>query len=610
MKNIKKLTVIFFYIFCTLFSALAVNLEPKQDEKTGKWGYINPQSSFWEIKPKYEAADEFLTPINNDACAIVAVKGKYFLINTQGNAVGKGKYDSITPLDNKYGLKIVNGGKSGVMDFTGKVVIEPMYDDIKYFRSLPFYGSFLTIKKSGGKTTKGLVTSEGEIFLSPSFEFIMPFNDRELQFVVKKPEEETAYVIRVWDGKKSFENIPVEKVGSLTHVKGEYTRSNFYLDGDENQIYAFDDHGNQVIVDVIAKGDYTYVQRKVDNKWDLEKGNTYDIYDSKGHLIATSASEFVEQRGNYLLCGNQALDTEGKATPMTHTKDIIFLKDDSDRKWVRLDNNNNPSGEPYDSIIQAKRGLKTLRNGKWGVISWNGNVMDETFTEEPRRVGGYTLYCYKSFIDNNVGLLSSEMEELLPPVYKELKDISDFQDKEGNDVKLLIGTDKNGNKAVYNLRKENWITPFVKNLRNTLDWKIFYAEDGGKVTTYDYEGNVLTGDPKLTLSSLHISSDRQRFVWQVNYEDCPEEEYKVEFEVLDLKGNPLRVGGRPLIISATSVTQKAEKQEGSWYGETYCMDAIPDYNKHLLRLVVKDTKGRKLSLKDDRTIDFQKQSRR
>lgn len=75
-------------------SAWADGLTPKQDEKKGKWGYVDA-SGEWVIKPKYDSADPFVNGLGK-----VSKSGKWGVLNEAGKLRLPCKYTLVYCLDN------------------------------------------------------------------------------------------------------------------------------------------------------------------------------------------------------------------------------------------------------------------------------------------------------------------------------------------------------------------------------------------------------------------------------------------------------------------------------------------------------------------------------
>lgn len=101
-------------------------------EKDDKWGYIDTKGK--EVIPaKYELAHSFINGVG-----AVSIDGKIGLIDTEGNWISS-KYDDMKRIN--YGLYAISkDDKWGIIDSTGKVLLEPTYDDI--------HGEVLTMRES------------------------------------------------------------------------------------------------------------------------------------------------------------------------------------------------------------------------------------------------------------------------------------------------------------------------------------------------------------------------------------------------------------------------------------------------------------------------------
>lgn len=184
-----------------LFPLLAVaqSLEIKPDKK-GRLGYFDSDGNK-VISCQYEEADPFVNGV-----ARVRKNGKYGLINEKGKPIGGLKYtvmdeyantghyivcdggseakpkDKISTRAN-LPVKIfkgstyypVKGGKWGVIDAQGNVLIKPEYDEL----SNPINGAIYVSK--GGKL--GFYNEDMELVLKPTYPFMGAFNNQGLCWV-------------------------------------------------------------------------------------------------------------------------------------------------------------------------------------------------------------------------------------------------------------------------------------------------------------------------------------------------------------------------------------------------------------------------------------------
>lgn len=185
--------------------AQGISLEPRQDSKKPLWGYVNPSTGKWVVKPRYTEAEPFrqgadgkpralvakgnlkgflgvdgnplgagivfesIEPMMAGNNLIVSVKGKKGIVSPDGVYLHKPELTEISPLGDE-GYVITLKGKKGIISPDGQSVVEPLYSDIDTSEE----GVFIVNK--GGK--KGLLSRNGEMLLQPSkFEDITRLNN-------------------------------------------------------------------------------------------------------------------------------------------------------------------------------------------------------------------------------------------------------------------------------------------------------------------------------------------------------------------------------------------------------------------------------------------------
>lgn len=211
----------FLFSLFLLFPLLAMSqsLEIKPDKK-GRLGYFDSDGNK-VISCQYEEAEPFMNGV-----ARVRKNGKYGLINENGKAIGGLKYivmdeyantgyyivceggseakpkDKI-PTRANISTKIfkgstyhpIKGGKWGIIDTKGNVLIKPEYDEL----SNPINGAIYVNK--GGKF--GFYDENMELVLKPTYNFIGAFNNQGLCWV-KNGGKFTGYYVK--GGKMSVIN--------------------------------------------------------------------------------------------------------------------------------------------------------------------------------------------------------------------------------------------------------------------------------------------------------------------------------------------------------------------------------------------------------------------
>lgn len=74
-------------ILSSQLSAIAQNVQPRQDAKKGTWGYSNAEGK-WVLKPKFETASPFEKQPGDRLLSTVSAKGLIGFVDENGKLVG------------------------------------------------------------------------------------------------------------------------------------------------------------------------------------------------------------------------------------------------------------------------------------------------------------------------------------------------------------------------------------------------------------------------------------------------------------------------------------------------------------------------------------------
>lgn len=133
------------------------------------------------------------------------------LIDNLGNTVMSGNYDSFEKLQNSHLYKVASGNKKGIIDLSGKLNVDPIYDDIdctddnfiilkkdgkygfviNYKHIPPTFDKIVFMQKNLGVVVvrkgnlNGFVTTQGQI-IQPVYENISRFGSNGHAFVERK----------------------------------------------------------------------------------------------------------------------------------------------------------------------------------------------------------------------------------------------------------------------------------------------------------------------------------------------------------------------------------------------------------------------------------------
>lgn len=155
---------------CGAMVARAQMLTPRQDDKKGRWGYVD-SSKEWIIKPKWDEAREFFNTPGIGPRAIVRSKDKYNLIDERGKNVGD-SYQAMQLVDGEKLLLIKDGKRWGAMDLEGRKTMKAAYDSL-----VPLGHSAFMAQQKG---LWGIVNTYGDVIHKIEYSDVTPMANGDL----------------------------------------------------------------------------------------------------------------------------------------------------------------------------------------------------------------------------------------------------------------------------------------------------------------------------------------------------------------------------------------------------------------------------------------------
>lgn len=144
-------------------------------KKNGKWALIDSEEkAITEFMFEDILLDEYDTCINNGL--IFAKKdGKYYIVNEKGEKVSENGFEKAYPFMGDEPAAVCVKGKWGFVDTTGKMVIEPEYDNAKSFSN-----GLAPVCKG---ESWGYINSDKEYRIKSQFSDCLPFSDNGIAAV-------------------------------------------------------------------------------------------------------------------------------------------------------------------------------------------------------------------------------------------------------------------------------------------------------------------------------------------------------------------------------------------------------------------------------------------
>ena len=433
--------------------------------------------------------------LNFEDIASLKKNGKKFaqnLIDSINKSKENYELEKISNEDINY-YKIMSNGKSGIIDKTGKVIIEPKYNTIKLpnpkkpificiydynavsgeyktkvlnekneeilknyenvntidikevVSSIPYEKTVLQYQKDG---KYGIINFEGKIIIKPIYEEIRNMPYREGELIVKK------------QGKYGVVSI---NGGKLLDCKYDYiTGDNYYS---EEKKYELDGY----IVGINnedGKMQYGYINNKREQILDVEFDKIYRMNDVKDdeniYLLAEKDGKIQLYKNNKLLLDNnyQSINYSEDSKLLILQKDGRYGVTDLNGKQI-LSVDYEQIRIPGDYIIAIKDGKQVIfdlvgtqkenlaytnilktenenynitvdKNDKYGVINKDGNIL----------IGNkynYIQYLYDNYFivggeTGKSGIINDKGEEILPIKYEVIQKLD-----KNNIVQAMVG---------------------------------------------------------------------------------------------------------------------------------------------------------------------------
>jgi len=296
-----------------------------------KWGVIDNEGKEI-IKPQYD--EMIIIPDKNKDVFICTYDVNYTdgtyntkVLNSTGNQVFQ-NYNNIEAIENNTKnkvwyetniLKFETNGKYGLIDFSGKAVLPPEYDNIYSIQGIE---KSIIIEKDG---KKGLVNSLGEIIIDPKYDEVSNLTDDYSNGYIVKNQK--CGVITP-DKKIALE----EKYDSIEHVYG----NNTYSVVEEGKAKVINNLGTTILESGFDKvksidGDYLTI----------EKAGKYGVIDCIGTNLIPAEYEDLEycfeknyiakKDGKYGIIGiDNSTKIDFKYVSMNLVKNANFIEADNE----------------------------------------------------------------------------------------------------------------------------------------------------------------------------------------------------------------------------------------------------------------------------------------
>lgn len=365
----------------------------------------NPKEPIFICIYDYNAASgEYKTKVLNE-------KNEEILTNYEDiNTIDIKEIVSSIPYE-KTVLQYQKDGKYGIIDFSGKSIIKPQYDEI---RNMPYREGELIVKKDD---KYGVININGGKLLDFKYDYIAG----DSYYSAEKEYTLDGYIVGVnnEDGKMQYGYLNSNRDQLLETAFDRVYRMNDVKD-DENVYLVTEKDGNIQLYKndkLLLDNNYQAINYNEDSKLLLlQKDNKYGVTDLNGKQILNIEYDQIQIPGNYIIAsknGNsETFDLSG-----TKQENLQFTN-------IIMTNNEN-----YNISID--------KNDKYGVISKDGTtIIDNKYN--------YIQYLFDNYFivggdSGKSGIINDKGEELLPINYEVIQKLDDsdiIQVMTGNTLEL------------------------------------------------------------------------------------------------------------------------------------------------------------------------------
>ena len=373
-----------------------------------KWGYINTKGEV-VIDLLYDNASAFY-----EDTAIVTINNKYQLIDKQGKSLLSKGYTMLTRHDDNGMISYYDNSKWGLMDRSGKIITDALYDQI--------YGFQEGFAKVESNNRFGYINEKGITVVSLIYDDANHFSNGLAAVMVNdmwgyiNPSGELV-INHLYDYANSFDTFGHAVVGVSGNTSTQFglinKQGNFVINLHDNvygngPIYAVQDDGNYFLY---KKDGARFNQTTYSNIWSIneyvinvEFDNEDDmnvLFDKDGSIIARhdyyeSDDTLVHTKKGYV----QGLVIYNEDTIEIHIKGVIY----------HLDANEYYQSLPGELFIVE-------RDSKFGVISHNGDIIVEFLYDALIKTDDE----YIAFVINDkIGFMNHKFETILNATYDDV----------------------------------------------------------------------------------------------------------------------------------------------------------------------------------------------
>ena len=298
-------------------------------------------------------------------------------------------------------LRYAKDGKYGLIDFEGKEITKPIYDELE---GLPYKEGELLVKQN---EKYGVINIKGNNLVDIEYETITVdgYFTNENQYknagyiVSIKTEEGYRYGYIKNDGKE----IAKPQYNELSRITGIKDDENIYLLGSKNGQYGISKNGEDIIQNAYQSIRYD----EVNNVFVIEKSKKYGIANIEGKELVPLNYNQIDITGMYIYAQNDQGITvyDSQGTQANMNANIAILNTSNENYKIKIDNENGSkysiidkdgkelTKETYNYIeyLYDNYFIASKDTGKLGVIDEKGNIKVELKYSSLQEIQGTKL---------------------------------------------------------------------------------------------------------------------------------------------------------------------------------------------------------------------------
>lgn len=381
-------------------------------------------------------------------------------------------------------LKYSQDEKYGLVDFEGKQITRPIYEELD---SLPYKEGELLVKQD---EKYGIINIKGNKLIDNKYDSISV----DGYYTDDSGYKYAGYIvsIKTQDGyrygyiNKNGEKVLDTEYNELTRVSNIDNEENAYLICAQNGQY-----GINVNQEKILKNEYQSITYNATNKlFVVEKSKKYGAVDIEGKEIIPVKYNQIDITGIYLYAKNEqgTVVYNSDGTEANINSNISILNTSNENYKIKINNENgtkygviNKEGKQlikekynYISYLYDNYFIVSVDNGKLGVVDDNDNVKIEIKYDSLQKVYETDLIQTSISKDKTIQIFSKDMNKVC-------------------EMKNAIINQQNEYIKIYNETETKYISKDGKEIKNTEVYnnKLFAKKEGEKWGFVDNEGKVV-----------------------------------------------------------------------------------------------------------------------